>query len=87
MLAKTPLKRDYNANFGKIAGVLLERHSVAVPAPDLRLRFTLFMQEKFDAVPKEEWRLNDLEWLGHMEQRTKEKFLTWVGEQIKEKKG
>ena len=83
MLSKIPRERNYNAVFGKIAELLMEKHSFAVPALDLRLRFTLFMQEEFDAVPKDQWRLNDMKWLADMEQKAKERLLAWISEQIK----
>ncbi|MFQ5970145.1 MAG: hypothetical protein ACE5J2_06610, partial [Nitrososphaerales archaeon] len=57
----------------------------AVPALDLRFRFTLFMQEEFDAVPKDQWKLNDMEWLAEMEQKAKERLIAWISEEIKEK--
>lgn len=84
MLRKLPRERDYNAVFGRIAEVLMEKYSLAVPALDLRFRFTLFMQEEFDSVPKEQWKLGDPEWLHEKEQAAKAKLLSWIREQIKE---
>lgn len=84
MLSKIPRERNYNAVFGKIAELLMEKHSSAVPALDLRFRFTLFMQEEFDAVPKDQWQLSDPAWLAEKEQKAKAKLLSWIEEQIKE---
>jgi len=86
MLSRIPRERNYNAVFGKIAELLMEKHSFAVPALDLRFRFTLFMQEEFDAVPKDQWQLSDPAWLAEKEQKAKAKLLSWIEEQIKEKK-
>jgi len=85
MLAKIPTERNYNAEFGRVAEILLREHSVAIPALDLRLKFTLLMQDEFSAIPREEWKISDMEWLAQMEQVTKQKFLQWIEEQIKEK--
>ena len=84
MLRKLPKERDYNAVFGRIAEVLMQEYSVAIPALDLRFRFTSFMQEEFDSMPKEQWKLNDPEWLEEKEQVAKAKLLSWIREQIKQ---
>ena len=85
ILRKLPRQRDYNAAFGNIAQILKQKYSFAVPALDLRFRFTLFMQEEFDAVPKDQWKLSDSAWLAEKEQQAKAKLLSWIEEQIKEK--
>jgi len=87
MLRKLPRERDYNAVFGRIAGVLMQEYSLTIPALDLRFRFTLFMQEEFDSIPKERWKLNDPEWLHEKEQAAKTKLVSWIQEQIKESEG
>jgi hypothetical protein len=84
MLRKLPRERDYNAVFGRIAEVLMQEYSIAVPALDLRFRFTLFMQEEFEAIPKEQWKLNDPEWLEEKERGAKAKLLSRIREQIKQ---
>jgi len=86
MLRRLPRERDYNAVFGKISEILMQKYSLAVPALDLRFRFTLFMQEEFDAVPKDQWKLGEPAWLAEKEQKAKAKLLAWIDEQIKEKK-
>lgn len=84
MLRKLPRERDYNSVFGSIAEVLMERYSIAIPALDMRFRFTLFVQEEFEKIPKEQWKLNDPTWLDDKEQKAKIKLISWIEEQIKE---
>lgn len=84
MLRTLPRKRDYNAVFGRIAEILVKNYSLAMPKLDLRLRFTLFMQEEYDAIPRDQWKLHDPSWLAE-EQMAKAKLLFWIEEQIKEK--
>jgi len=85
MLRKLPRERKYNAVFEKIAEILMQKYSIAIPALDLRFRFTLFMQEEFDKVPKDQWKLSDSTWLAEKEQTAKAKLLSWIEEQVKEK--
>lgn len=82
MLNRMPSRRDYNAVFEKISSILTEKYSHAIPPLDLRFRFTLFMQEEFDAVPKEEWKVNDDSWLASIEHKAKEKLLQWIEQEI-----
>jgi hypothetical protein len=84
MLRKIPRERKYNAVFGKIAEILTQKYSLTIPALDLRFRFTLFMQEEFDAVPKDQWKLYDPAWIAEKEQKAKVRLLSWIEEQIKE---
>jgi hypothetical protein len=84
MLSKLPRERDYNVTFSKIAEILKEKYSFVIPSLDLRFRFTLFMQEEFEKVPKEEWKLNDNAWLNDNEQKAKTKLISWIEDQIKE---
>ncbi len=86
MLRKLPRERDYNGVFGKVSEILMQRYSLAVPALDLRFRFTLFMQEEFDALPRDLWKLDDSAWLAEREQKAKAKLLAWIEKQIKERK-
>lgn len=85
MLQKLPRERNYNAVFGRIAEILMQRYSLTVPALDLRFRFTLFMQEEFDAVPRDRWKLDDPAWLAEKEQKAKNKLISWIEDQIKER--
>ena len=83
MLQKIPRERDYNGVFETIAKLLMEKHSYAVPPMDLRLHFTLFMQEEFEAIPREQWKINDSSWLSEKEQKAKEKLLNWIEQEVK----
>lgn len=85
MLGEVPRKRNYNLVFGRVAEILMQKHSLAVPPLDLRFRFALFMQEEYDAVPKEAWKLGDQAWIAGRERSAKTKLLAWIGEQIREK--
>ncbi len=85
MLRKLPRERDYNADFGKISEILMQQYSLAVPPLDLRFRFTLFLQEMFDALPRDQWKINDSSWLAEKEGEAKKKLLLWIEEQIAEK--
>ncbi len=82
MLVKIPRDRDYNTVFADVSKLLMEKHSYAVPPMDLRFRFTLFMQEEFDAIPKEEWKINDSSWLAENEHKAKDKLLAWIQQEI-----
>jgi len=82
MLRLLPGERNYNASFEKVSRLLTEKHSCSVSALDLRFRFTLFMQEEFDAVPREKWRINDSSWLAEIELKAKEKLLEWIEQEI-----
>ena len=86
MLRKVPREREYNAVFSNIEEILMRKYSLAIPALDLRFRFTLFMQEEFDAIPKDQWQLTDPAWLAEKEQKAKQKLLAWIEEQIEEPK-
>jgi hypothetical protein len=85
MLRKLPRDRDYNDTFQRISEAL-QKYSLTVPALDLRFRFTLFMQEEFDAIPKELWRIDDPAWLAEKERGAKIKLLTWIQESVGENK-
>jgi hypothetical protein len=54
----TPFKRDYDAPFGYIANVL-RRYGIIENPRNLRFRFTLCMQEFFDSIPQDQWKIND----------------------------
>ena len=84
MLRKLPRERDYNALFARIAEILMAEYSLAIPALDLRFRFTLFMQEEFEKVPEEQWKLNDTVWLCEKEHKAKTKLISWIEEQVKQ---
>jgi hypothetical protein len=82
MLGLLPRERDYNATFERVSRLLMEKHSYSVSGLDLRFRFTLFMQEEFDKLPREKWRINDSSWLAAIELKAKDKLLKWIEQEI-----
>jgi hypothetical protein len=77
----SPFKRDYDAAFGKIANII-RRYGIIENHRDLRLRFTLCMQEFFDAIPQEQWKLKDYTFIKQSEVFAITKFKEWIIEQI-----
>ena len=54
-----PFKRNYDAAFGQI-NAILHRYGIINENPrNLRLRFTLCMQEFSDSIPQDQWRIKD----------------------------
>ena len=52
------IQRDYDSSFGKIRDIL-NRYGIIENPKDLRIMFTLCMQEFFELIPQEQWKLND----------------------------
>jgi hypothetical protein len=77
----TPFKRDYDAAFGKIAN-LLYRYGITENPRNLRFRFTLCMQEFFDSIPEDQWKIKDTAFIMQSEEFTITKFKDWIIEQI-----
>jgi hypothetical protein len=77
----TPFKRDYDAAFGKIANIL-HRYGITENPRDLRFRFTLCMQEFFDSIPNDQWKINDTAFIKQSEEFAITKFKDWIIEQI-----
>ena len=77
----TPFKRDYDTSFGKIANVL-NRYDLSENPRNLRFRFTLFMQEFFDSIPEDQWRLKDPKFIKESENFAISKFRDWILDQI-----
>ena len=77
----TPFKRDYDASFGKIA-IILKRYNLNENPRNLRFRFTLSMQEFFDSIPQEQWKLNDPSFIKDSEKYAIKKFKEWFIEQV-----
>ena len=50
--------RDYDAAFEKIADIL-SRYGIIENPRNLRFRFTLCMQEFFDSIPQEQWKIKE----------------------------
>src|SRR5712692_3544634 len=77
----TPFKRDYDAAFGKIANILY-RYGITDNPRNLRFRFTLCMQEFFDSIPEDQWKIKDNAFIKQSEEFAITKFKDWIIEQI-----
>ena len=77
----TPFKRDYDTSFGKIA-TILKRYNMNENPRNLRFRFTLFMQEFFDSIPEDQWKLKDPNFIKQSEEFAVEKFKEWILDQV-----
>jgi hypothetical protein len=49
---------------------------------NLRLRFTLCMQEFFDSIPQDQWRIEDPAFIKQSEEFAITKFKEWIIEQV-----
>ncbi len=77
----TPFKREYDAAFGRIVNILF-RYGIVENPRNLRFRFTLCMQEFFDSIPQEQWKINDPAFIRQSEEFAIAKFKDWIIEQI-----
>jgi hypothetical protein len=76
-----PFKRDYDKAFGRIGNILL-KYGIQENPRNLRLRFILCMQEFFDSVPNDKWKLRDPDFLKQADDTAIIKFMEWIIEQI-----
>lgn len=76
-----PFKRDYDAAFARI-GVILGRHGLHDNPRNLRFRFILCMQEFFDGIPQDQWRVKDPQFIKSSEDFAAARFREWVIEQV-----
>lgn len=74
-------KRNYDEAFGKIADITY-RYGIVENSRNLRFRFILCMQEFFDGIPQDEWRVKDPAFVKQSEDFGKAKFREWIMEQI-----
>lgn len=74
-------RRNYDEVFGKIAGIL-GRYEISENPRNLRFRFILCMQEFFDGIPQDQWRVKDPAFVKQSEDFAVAKFREWVVEQI-----
>ena len=77
----TPFKREYDTAFGQIANILF-RYGIVENPRNLRFRFTLCMQEFFDSIPQEHWKINDPAFIKQSEEFAIAKFKDWIIELI-----
>jgi hypothetical protein len=76
-----PFKRDYDFTFAKIA-TIIGRYGLIENPRNLRFRFILCMQEFFDRIPQDQWRLKDPAFVKQSEDFAIASFRTWVMEQV-----
>ncbi len=74
-------KRSYDEAFDKIAQIL-RRYGIVENARNLRFRFILCMQEFFDDIPQDQWRVKDPAFVKQSEDFAIMKFREWIIEQI-----
>ena len=74
-------KRNYDDAFGQIADIL-NRYGIIENPRNLRFRFTLCMQEFFDSIPQDQWKINDPAFIKQSEEFAITKFKEWIIEQI-----
>jgi hypothetical protein len=79
--AAEPFKRDYDMAFAQVAGIL-RRYGIDENPRNLRFRFILCMQEFFDGIPQEQWRVKDPAFVKESEEFAIAKFREWVIEQV-----
>jgi hypothetical protein len=76
-----PFKRDYDTAFGIISNILL-KYGIDENPRNLRFRFILCMQEFFDSIPENKWRLKDPDFLKQADEAGISKFIEWIIEQV-----
>jgi hypothetical protein len=74
-------KRNYDMTFAEIAGIL-RRYGVDENPRNLRFRFILCMQEFFDGIPQDQWRVKDPVFVRQSEEFAISRFRDWVTEQV-----
>lgn len=74
-------KRNFDETFGKIADILC-RYGIVENPRNLRFRFILCMQEFFDGIPQDRWRIKDPAFVKQSEDFAIAKFRQWIIEQI-----
>jgi hypothetical protein len=80
-LQPVPFERDYNSAFAQISKILV-RYGLDENYRNLRFRFILCMQEFFDAIPEDQWKIKDPKFIKESEDFAIAKFRDWVLEQI-----
>jgi len=79
--ATPAFKRNYDEAFGKIARIL-HRYGIDENARNLRFRFILCMQEFFEGIPQNQWKVKDPAFVKQSEDFAMLKFRDWILEQI-----
>jgi hypothetical protein len=76
-----PFKRNYDMAFAEVANIL-RRYGIEENPRDLRFRFILCMQEFFDGIPQDQWRVKDPAFVRQSEDFAIAKFRDWIIEQV-----
>jgi len=74
-------KRDYDKVFETISKILY-RYGINENNRNLRFRFILCMQEFFDSIPQEEWKLKDTIFIKQSEEFAIKQFKEWLIEHV-----
>ena len=74
-------KRSYDQVFAKISQILY-RYGIVENARNLRFRFILCMQEFFDDIPQDQWRIKDPAFVKQSEDFAIAKFREWILEHL-----
>ncbi len=81
VFALEPFKRDYDQAFGKISAII-SRYGIVENPRNLRFRFILCMQEFFDGIPQDQWRLKDPAFVKQSEDHAIGRFREWLIDQL-----
>ena len=76
-----PFKRDYDTAFGIVSNIL-RKYGIDENPRNLRFRFILCMQEFFDSIPENKWRLKDPDFLKQADEAGISRFIEWIIEQV-----
>jgi hypothetical protein len=74
-------QRDYDEVFDIISKILY-RYGLDENNRNLRFRFILCMQEFFDSIHQQEWKLKDIQFIKRSEEFAITRFKDWIIEQI-----
>ena len=75
------IQRKYDISFGQISHIL-SRYDINENPKNLRIMYTLCMQQFFESIPQDKWRLNDPSFIKESEEFGIIKFKEWIIEQI-----
>lgn len=75
------IQRKYDKSFGQISNIL-SRYGINENPKNLRVVYTLCMQQFFESIPEDKWRLNDRLFIKESEEFGIIKFKEWIIEQI-----
>jgi len=74
-------KLNFDETFGQIADILC-RYGIVENPRNLRFRFILCMQEFFDGIPQDRWRIKHPAFVKQSEDFAIARFRQWIIEQI-----